>query len=855
MDGSPKPSNFESLSRKLHEPLIPPLIAVISGILFARGLGFDPAVAMCCAVASGLLWIVARRKKLAGACFVAGNAIVFWLAVASAARTEQKPTPVIEAAPRELISLEGCVDSLPQREAERLFFNFSAAPDARLRVSLYLKPGEQAPDWAYGYRLQIPVRIKRIHNAGNPGNFNGERYFAHRDIYWSATIARGYPIVQAPNACGNVVQKSIFEVRSWLLSRIAQVTAGDVYLTAMLGALLLGDNARLEDSYTDNYRRTGTYHAIVISGIHITVLAGALYALLRMLQVRPMSAYVVCAIVAVLYALICDLSAPVVRAAGGYLLFLGAKYFYRRGRALNLLAAVAVAYLLVDPGQLLEASFQLSFLSVLTLATLGDPLIQVTTRDWAMALRRLEDPQADSSDPRVGSRRLELQLAVHTISRVLRISATPLARICSLGLGAVCWALDLFLTSGVVLVGLCLPMILFFHRLTFSSLTANLPVVFLLSLAVPIGFLAILTGPTLVPLLKWLLYTSRDVVDWHLTWDPATRIPDPPLWIMLALPMTLLATAWIARKHPRFSGIPILMVLSLFVYVVSHPYAQSPALSENLLELTAIDVGQGDALFVATPGHHLALLDGGGNRSSKFDPGESTVSPYLWSRQIAKLHTLIASHGDLDHMGGLLAAHDNFHPEELWVSSQVSGPLWDRLKIKATRRGTRIRYLAKGDRVKLGELDVITLWPPRDEPIEKSNLKSLVLLLIHGQKRFLLTGDIDQSVEARLVEDPVLPRLDFLKIAHHGSRTSTSESFLEKTRPAIAVASSGFENSFNHPHPAVLARLEEFHTAFFRTDRMGQISVYSDGKKLMVDPYAYRSRSGIHWTPFTQALE
>lgn len=855
MDAIASPSNFESLSRKLHEPLVPPLIAAIGGILFVRALGFDPILALLLGAVSAMLWLVARQRHLSTAAFLAGNAIVFWLATGSAARIDSKPKPVIEAAPHELLSIDGCIDSLPQREPERLFFHFAAAPGARLRVSLYLKADEPSPSWAYGDRLNLPLRLKRIHNAGNPGNFNAEGYFAHRDIYWSASVAKGYPIVHVPNACGNAGQATIYKLRAWLLDRVAKTTSGDAYLTAMLGALLLGDNARLEESYTDNYRRTGTYHAIVISGVHITVLAGALFALLRLIHVRPLRAYALCAVVAVLYALICDLSAPVVRAAGGYLLFLAARYFYRRGRALNLLAAVALVYLMVDPTQLFEASFQLSFLSVLTLATLCDPLIRATTGGWMVALYRLHDRFSDPHDAVIGPKRVELRLAVVTLSQVLGIPAEPLAKAVATVLRASFWAFDLSITSAVVLIGLCLPMILFFHRLTFSSLTANLPVVILLSLAVPLGFLAIFTGPALTPLLKWLLYTSRDVVDWHLTWDPSSRIPDPPAWILIAFPLALLATAWTARQRPKWSLAPVLVVFALFAYLVTHPYSKQPDLYTNLLEVTAIDVGQGDSLFLATPKGHLALLDGGGSRSSKFDPGESTVSPYLWSRHISKLQTLIASHGDLDHMGGLLAAHENFHPEEIWVSAQVSGSLWERFKIKARMQGTTIRYLAQGDCVKLGELNVVTLWPPRDEPIEKSNLTSLVLVLEHGSKRFLLTGDIDQSIEARLLEDPKLPKLDYLKVAHHGSKTSSSEPFLARTQPAIAVASSGFENSFNHPHPNVIARLNEAHALLFRTDRMGQITILSDGRKLTSDPFIYRAAKTSVWIPFSQALE
>ncbi len=855
MGESPSPSNFESLSTKLHEPLLPPLIAVISGILFVRILGFDTTLALALASVSALLWLLARHKRAPLAALLAGNAIMLWLAVASTSVVESKPKPVMDTEAREVVSVEGCIDSLPQRENSRLFFHFAATPTARLRLSFYLKPDEAAPDWHYGQRLKLPLRLHAIHNSGNPGNFDAERYFGHRDIYWSGSVARGYTIQILDGNCGNAAQSAIYATRTWLLRRVEWVGQGDRYFTAILGALLLGDNAKLEESWTDNYRKTGTYHAIVISGTHITVLAAALFWLLRLLTLRPMQAHVICALMAIGYALVCDLSAPVVRAAGGYLLFLGARHFYRRGRVLNLLAAVAIVYLLADPAQLFEASFQLSFLAVLTLATLAAPLAENTTALWHRALHRLDERNFDRAEPRIAERRLELRLAVGTLSRLTSINESRLQRLTATFGWTLIASLDLFLTSGVVLIGLCLPTILFFHRLTFSSLTANLPVVVLLSLAVPLGFAAILIGPILAPPLSKLLYVSRDVVDWHMSWDKSARIPDPPAWILLALPIALIATAWVARRAPNWVALPIAASLTLFAFLVLHPYSAHPDLRPGLLEITSIDVGQGDALFIATPSGFTALLDAGGSRSPRFDTGESTVSPYLWSRHIAHLDALIASHADQDHMGGLLATLDNFSPRELWVSCSVTGPLWDKLKAKAIAQNVRIVYFGTGDHARLGDLSASVLWPPREEVVTKSNSTSLVLLLEHGQKRFLLTGDIDQSVEARLLDNPALGHLDYLKVAHHGSKTSTSEPFLSRTRPAIAVVSAGYKNSFNHPHPKVLERLQNSHTMLIRTDHAGQISVWSDGQRLFSDSYALRDHSPLAWVPLLQAVE
>lgn len=855
MDGLPSPSSFESISRTLYAPLLPPLGAVISGVLFASWLEPDLTTGLAAAAASGALWLLGRRQRLPWACFLAGNALLFWLSATNTQWQAPGPKPTIDAAPRELVTLRGCVASLPQRETGRISFTFAPHQAAQVRVLQYLKDGESAPAWQYGDILELPLRLKPIRNSGNPGAFDAERYFAFRHIYWSANVASGYPVKVERGACGEAWQSYVFRVRTFLLQRIAHLSAGDHYVETMLGALLLGENGRLEDADTEAYRRTGTYHALVISGLHVSMLAGACFALLRLFPLNRQEAHLLTALTMLLYALLCGLAAPVSRAACGYLLYAASKFFYRRGRPINLLAAVALLFLFADPSQLYEASFQLSFLAVLTLAGLAAPWLESSSGLWREALRGLAGQRLRGMKWGASRRMLELQLTAQTLHLLTGLPQPWVTRVLSSLILGLCWLADLLATSTLLLIGLALPMVLYFHRLSFASLTANLPVVILLSLTIPLGFLGLLIGPVLAPVLRWLLLAARASVDWHLSWDLALRLPDPPVWLTASLIAALTLTAWLAHRRSRWVWAGALLSLGFFITLAVSPHWQSPRLRPGHLEFTAVDVGQGDSLFLATPAGHLAVLDGGGSISPRSDPGEKAVSPYLWRRGISRLDTLIASHGDLDHIGGLLAMHENFRPRELWVSAQIRGPRWDQLLTAAQRQGTRLRYLAAGDSLRLGEVTVETLWPPRDAPIEKSNLTSLVLLLQHGRHRFLLTGDIEASVESQLLDNPQLQRIDVLKLAHHGSRTSTSPDFLERTQPALAIASAGFANQFHHPHPSVLHRLQQARTLLLRTDLEGAISVFSDGQRLHTQTHRLWGQSRVASIPLSLALE
>jgi competence protein ComEC len=839
-------------SSTLAEPLIPLLLGVISGILFGNHLAVDWRIALAACAASFALWVLAVRRPSTYAHWVAGAAVIFWLATARTSYIQSEPLPSLDAGLREVIAVDACVVSLPDSERDRLLFWAEIAPDARMRVSWYLGPDDKRPALRYGERYRLHVRAKPIRNAGNQGVFDAERYMRHRKIFWNASIVSRFGIERLPGNCGNPAQAAIYSLRAYLLHRIALLAGTDSYLRAMLGALLLGDNSQLERAWIENYRKTGTYHAIVVSGLHLTVLAAALGGLLRLLFVPRNHVLLLCSVLAVAYALVCDLSAPVVRAAGGFLLYSLAQFFYRKARPLNLLAAVAIAYLLVDPEQLYEGSFQLSFLAVLALCALAGPLQERLSKPWSAALYRLEEAKFRPKFVTAAELRVELRLATGTLARLFRCDAHQFRKATRLLLYPLVFSFDLLLTSAVVLVGLSLPTVLFFHRLNFASLTANLPVVVLLSLGVVAGFLALILGPIAAPPLSALLYASRRVVDWHLSWDTSGRVPDPPIWLMLSLPIALLAAAVLARYRMRWSVLPAMTALALFFYLALHPFDQEAELAAGRLEITALDIGQGDSLLLATPSRHLAILDGGGARSDRFDPGESILSPYLWSRHIQRIDTLIASHGDLDHIGGLLAAFDNFQPRQLWVSHHIHGPLWEKLR---TRAQGRIRYLEAGDQVDLGGLAVEVLWPPKGASIDQPNLASLVLLLRHGRHRFLLTGDIDSSVESALLDAGRLGKIDVLKVAHHGSKTSSSEAFLDRTRPSVSLISAGWANPFGHPHGAVLRRLEDRHSLVLRTDRLGQIRVLSDGKRLQTEIHAYREPGYPLWLPLTTALE
>jgi competence protein ComEC len=272
---------------------------------------------------------------------------------------------------------------------------------------------------------------------------------------------------------------------------------------------------------------------------------------------------------------------------------------------------------------------------------------------------------------------------------------------------------------------------------------------------------------------------------------------------------------------------------------VWHPFP--PKVERGTLELTAIDVGQGESLLLAFPQGKLMVLDGGGiptfgrRTKPRLDIGEDVVSPYLWSRSIRRLDVVALSHAHEDHMDGLAALIDNFHPKELWTGAiPEQAPGWAALRQRAWRQGVKVVPMRAGRRFPYGGAQVEVLAPlPDYEPAPKpQNNDSLVLRLSYGGHSFLLTGDIERQVESELVARGLVGKTEVLKVAHHGGRTSSGGPFLDLARPALAVISAGFENSYSVPHREVIERLRERRVAVLRTDLGGLVTVRTDGRRL-----------------------
>jgi competence protein ComEC len=275
------------------------------------------------------------------------------------------------------------------------------------------------------------------------------------------------------------------------------------------------------------------------------------------------------------------------------------------------------------------------------------------------------------------------------------------------------------------------------------------------------------------------------------------------------------------------------------------PFA--PRWSAGKLELTVLDVGQGDSLFVVSPHGRTMLIDGGGafagfgdwQEHNGTDPGEEAVSPYLWSRGFEKLDIVALTHAHQDHIGGLTAILENFHVSTIWIGREVSSAALVNLEKLAAGKNIPIVHQFRGKPFSWDDVETEFLWPdntPHGPGAEPKNNDSLVLRLQYGGRGMMLPGDAEKQAENSILSENAdgALRADILKVGHRGSKNSTMPAFLAAVHPQVAIISAGEDNPYGHPNPELLARLNAAGVRILRTDRDGAIHILTDGTQLAV---------------------
>lgn len=749
-------------------PLVPIAAAFAIGVALAPSFGRGGFAAL-----PGVL--LALSPPLAPVAFLCAGVV---------AGTAVRPAKVATPGSR---TIEGRIASVPERVERGARFELDLPSGERVEL---VAPEPPAPI-ALGDRVRLDAELREPGGPRNPGGSDRRARMQARGIALEG-FGRAPPIrIAAPSRLGAIER-----------ARDRFAAAVDAALppreAALVRALGSGDRSAVDPATADAFARSGLAHLLSVSGLHLAVVAYGLFRVLRRLLLRferlPLEPRRAAALVAVpatvLYAVATGADVPIVRSAlAASAAFLGI-LLDREGEAVNTIALAALAVLAAEPGAMLDPSFQLSFAAVLGLALLTTPL------RVAVPLPR--------PGPRGGWRTL------------------PRRALDGLLLGGCASAAATIATAPIVAVH--------FRRLGLLAVPANLvgvPLGALLTILAALAAVAAAISPGLAAPLLWLCGPLARLLLWVNDAFAAPRaasigLASPGLWGS-ALFFAALFGALRFRRLRRAACV----LAAVAALVLPGPLRALAHLRRHELEVTFASVGQGDATVLRLPDGTAMLVDAGGEAHGRYDPGARDVLPFLRDLGVRRLEAAFISHPHPDHLLGLPAIAEGMPIDHLYAT----GRRGDALAEAAWARLPAVTPIRAGFVLERAGVRIEALGPPPGFEAFGENDASAVLLVEHGEVRFLLAGDVEAEGEAALLEHAERLRAEVVKVPHHGSRTSSSPPFVAATGARYAILCVGRANRFGFPHPEVVERWREAGAETFRTDE-GAVRFVSDGHRV-----------------------
>ena len=722
-----------------------------------------------------------------------------------------------------------------------------------VRATVIAESGGAMPELRCGDVVEVAMRLKVPERFRDPGAWQYGDYLLDQGIGVHAVVhAEKLAAGVSPGTRGRTlegVRCRLYAAQAWAGERMTgfarsaangalptpmRLTPGD---TGTLNAMLFGDRLGLNREMRKGFERTGSFHLFVVSGMHIGLIALGIFWLARRTRLPMGTATFVTIALTTGYAALTGFGIPVQRALGMASIFLIARLLDRQHNTLNALGAAVLGALAWSPSSLFEASFQMTFLAIVGVAGIAIPLGERTILPYARAATGIGEPWRDVRfEPRLAQFRVMLRMLGEAPRRLFGRRAASLP---AWGVRALLWAAELCLVAVVTEAVMALPMALYFHRAALLALPVNLLTIPVIAFLVPAAiatfcgsllspWVAVLPGAVTAVLLHGVAGTVGRIARLEAA---DVRVPGPMPWVCVAVVACLGFCCWSSRQRRAVWGWLTIAALPVLIVLVLLP--GRPSVVPGMLEVTAIDVGQGDSILVVGAGGQAMLVDAGGPvggaglRSGAadkgFDVGEEVVSPYLWSRRIRRLDVLALTHEHSDHMGGMPAILRSFRPRQLWVGVDVPSQAYAAMLAEASALGTTIRHLHAGDSLPWDGVEVSVLAPEADyrNPAAPKNNDSLVMRLQFGKASALLEGDAERPEEAGMLAHERVAPVTLLKVGHHGSATSSTDGFLAAAAPRDAVISVGRGNTFGHPRGEVIARLADRGVRLYRTDMFG----------------------------------
>lgn len=683
---------------------------------------------------------------------------------------------------------------------------------------LDVKKKDYSKELEYGDIITFNAIYNKPNSQRNYGGYDYSLYLKTQTIY--GTFEGSQLQLKSKNK-GSFVQKGIISFKEYIKG-ILKANLDENEAELCIG-LVIGDRTNLSENIQEDFKTSNLTHMLAVSGSHFVYIILAVTYINKFLK-RKRSGQVLMLIVIVLFMNLTGNTGSVVRSGIMAALGIIASIIHRKADIWNNMAIALLIQIILNPYIIFDVGVQLSYGGVIGI----------------VAFNKIVTNQIEQLSNKIREKFANLIKGKNKKNEIIKIQnyedkkeiANKSWNLCESICNYIKESISVTISANIVII----PIMMYtFNTISFSFVISNLIAGAILGIIVlyafALIFLYIVLHKFISPLFIILNIMLKILISIaHIcSLIPFSKIyvvtPNVVLIIFFYLFLHLL----VKKQNSMILSKKTIAFFTIAIVILNFIYPVITSKRDNL-EINFIDVGQGDSTLIRVSNKTILIDGGGSSYGETFDVGEQTLFPYLLDRGIKTIDYVIVSHFDSDHCQGL-----NFVMKNMKVKSAIISSLgqesneYDTFINLAQKQETNLIFVKKGDIIKIGDCTIKILYPD-NEPItdnEKNN-NALVFKFMWKNISILFTGDIEEKAENKILNlyEENLEELQstILKVAHHGSKTSTTKSFLEAVKPQIALVGVGEDNNFGHPNSGVIERLESIGCKIYRTDECGEIS-------------------------------
>lgn len=641
------------------------------------------------------------------------------------------------------------------------------------KILINIKMSQDIPSIKYGDSLYIEGEFKQPEEARNYKGYNYKQYLKTKKIIGTVELEKAKILKSSNGSFIHNIQKYIKDTINGTLTD----EEGNLLL-----AILLGDKDKLSEDIQESFKTSNLSHMLAVSGAHVSYIILGLTYVLQNSIIGKKNGKIVCIIFLLAFMAITNFTPSVIRACIMAILTLFSSIIYRKSDVYTNISVAALITLIFNPYSLLDLGFQLSYGG-----TIGIIIF----------IKRIQEKKSNSK-------------VINYIKQMALVS----------------------IYANIIIIPI---MMYHFNTVSFTFIISNIMASSILGIIVITGFLFIIASITVKPLTRLIAIFIKPILSILIKISQiCSKLPFSNILVVTPYMFNVISYYAIilycikSKKNNKCKIIICLLIVLILINFIIYIFPQK-------LRIFFIDVGQGDSTLIITPDKKTVLIDGGG--SDSFDVGKKVLLPYLLDRRILKIDYVLISHFDTDHCGGILTIMEKVKVKNIIISEQAEhSENYERFKKLMIHKKIRLIEVKKGDKIKIGRYSEFKILFPTSRLLSENplNNNSIVAQFNYNNFKMLFTGDIEKLAEQQILKtEKAEIRADILKVAHHGSKTSSIPEFIKAVRPKIALIGVGKNNTFGHPNQQTIKNLENIKCRIYRTDLQGEIIIKIDQKGRM----------------------